>query len=188
MFAYCGNNPINFKDPYGTYMVPDDMLHGTIMMHIGGSGLGASSAGVGGGSGGLPVPMVDLSLYDVSKIVDIATDTADIVNGLGTLSRASDYGIKGYSTLKKELAGTGLEAHHIVEVRFLNGKKLDTKNALSVAVTKQEHQRFTNEWRRHFPYGKTSYKTLQADEIWAAAQKIYRNYPDLLDAVWDTLY
>ena len=170
-------------------MVADDPLRGPVWANLGGNATGASTASAGGGGGGgIPVPMVDPSLLDVIKTVEVINDVADAVNGFGNLSRAAEYGIKSYSSLKKDLRGTGLEAHHIVESRFLKGKNIKTSTALSVAVTKQEHQKFTNHWRQLFEYGKYNYTEIGRDEIWKAAQKVYADYPELLSAVWDTLY
>lgn len=75
-----------------------------------------------------------------------------------------------------------------MEVRFLKGLDIKTTTAPSVAVTAVEHQKFTNAWRLYFPYGKTDYTALGRDEIWEAAKNIYREYPELLEAVWDTLF
>ena len=157
-------------------------------MHLGGNATGVSTATAGGGGGGVPLPIVDPSLLDVIDAIDLISDVSDIVNGFGDLSRASEFGIKGYSSLKNDLYGTGLEAHHVVEVRFLKGLDLDVKNAPSVTVTKAEHQRFTNHWRQIYPYGKTIYKELDHAEIWENAKIVYNGYPELLDAVWDTLF
>jgi len=74
--------------------------------------------------------------------------------------------------MTKALKGTGLQAHHIIEERF--GLKITS----STAVTKAEHQAFTNAWRKLLPYGK-KYTTKQ---IWNAAQQVYKNYPALLEA------
>lgn len=59
---------------------------------------------------------------------------------------------------------------------------------LSVAVTTKEHQNFTNAWRKIFAYGKTDYRNLSKQEIWEAAQKVYTDYPDLLDAAKEILF
>lgn len=86
----------------------------------------------------------------------------------GMLSRAAEYGLQPYKNLVKALKGTGLQAHHLIELRFSStlGK---IYSDISVAVTKAEHQAFTNHWRSLLPYGKTY--TLQ--QVWEAAQKVY---------------
>jgi len=93
-----------------------------------------------------------------------------------------------YSALQKTLKSTGLEAHHIVEKRLADALNISNSNSmLSVAVTKAEHQAFTNEWRKLIPYG-TDYSSLSINQIWEAAQKVYKNYPALLEAAKNTIF
>ena len=187
MFAYCGNNPINCADTAGTYFTYCNIMIGPALgcrMESGGNATGVSTTGFGGGGDVVSFPIPGLTGAEV-EIIDTACDLIDVY---GDLTEAEEYGIKAYNTLKQELAGTGLEAHHIVEQRFLNGQSIKTGTALSVAVTKTEHQKFTNKWRRYFPYGDTDYsdpKTI--NRVWEASQDIYKDYPKLLDAVWDTI-
>ena len=91
----------------------------------------------------------------------------------GGLSRAAEFGIKPYNELKKLIKGTGLQAHHLIEQRFKLGHQI------SVAVTKAEHQVFTNAWRQLLPYG----KTYTLNQVWSAAKQVYAKYPALLEAV-----
>lgn len=98
-------------------------------------------------------------------------------NGFGDLSQAEKYGIKPYSEMTKELKGTGLQAHHIVDQRFKLGIE-DT-----VAVTTEEHQIFTNGMRKILPYG----NDYTINEIWEAAQSVYADYPAILDAIRSVL-
>ena len=58
---------------------------------------------------------------------------------------------------------------------------------LSVAVTAEEHQQFTNKWRAAFAYG-IDYTKVTIDQIWKAAQEIYAEYPQLLEAARKTLF
>ena len=58
---------------------------------------------------------------------------------------------------------------------------------LSVAVTKAEHQIFTNAWRDVFMYG-MDYSTLEIADIWKAAQQIYKDYPQLLESAKSILF
>jgi len=95
----------------------------------------------------------------------------------GSLSKAADFGIRTYSQMKTALRNTGLQAHHIVEQRFGLGINQ------AVAVTKAEHQAFTNHWRKLLPYGQKH--TLQ--EVWNAAQQVYADFPVLLDAAREAL-
>lgn len=80
--------------------------------------------------------------------------------------------------------------HHIVEKRFASALKIDKKNTgdmLSIALDKKTHRMITNEWRKVVPYG-TNYNKLGPDGIWAAAQKVYKDYPNLLEAARKTIY
>jgi hypothetical protein len=105
----------------------------------------------------------------------------------GTLSRAAEYGIKGFRELSKELSKSGLEAHHLIEQRFARTLGLKAQDMLSVAVTEEEHQSFTNQWRNLIGYANSTRAlrtdTATFDDIWQAAQKVYANYPKLLEAV-----
>lgn len=102
--------------------------------------------------------------------------------------------IHPHKELRKQTKGTGLEAHHIVEVRFIEGlnKKhkicLDKSQVPSVALTKEEHRKFTNQWRKAFEYGTRDYNEVKVEEIWDTAQRIYANYPELLDWTYRILY
>lgn len=64
---------------------------------------------------------------------------------------------------------------------------IDVNSMLSVAVTPAEHQAFTNAWRDVFKYG-MDYSTLTPEIIWDAAQDIYKDYPELLDAAEEILF
>ncbi len=106
--------------------------------------------------------------------------------GFGTLTRAADFGIRSYRTLAQDIRGTGLRAHHIIEARFADTLGMVKGQMASVAVTAEEHQVFTNLWRQAIGYAGSNnpLHTLNAtrEQIWAAAQDIYRNYPELLEA------
>ncbi len=133
---------------------------------------------------------------DVEKYFDDAVklprNLDDLTRGFsksyGDLSKATKYGIESYSSLSKQLKGTGLQAHHIVEKRLapILGIK-DSNSMLSVVVTKSEHQKFTNEWRKYIPYG-TDYRAYTKGQIWEIAQIIYKDYPALLKAAKNTIY
>ena len=65
---------------------------------------------------------------------------------------------------------------------------LEIKNAgemLSIALTKSEHRVYTNAWRIEIGY-KTGPHT--KPKIWGAAQKIYIDRPDLLEAARITIF
>jgi len=101
-------------------------------------------------------------------------------NGFGKLSRAAEFGLQSYSKLRSLIKGLGLEAHHIIEQRL--GFDID----LCVAVTRQEHQVFTNAWRAFFPYG-MDYSIITKEMLLSAARKIYADYPSILKAIEEAL-
>ena len=53
----------------------------------------------------------------------------------------------------------------------------------SVVVTRAEHQVFTNAWREAIPYGPTGTGRATPAQVEAAARQIYRDYPEILDAL-----
>ena len=78
-----------------------------------------------------------------------------VTQAFGNLSQASNYGIQQGNQLKRALSGTSLQAHHIIEQRLapaLRQISAKAKQWLSVAVTPDEHQNFTNSWRSAIGY------------------------------------
>ena len=110
------------------------------------------------------------------------------------LSVATEFGINSYKALGDSLGkGSGLQRHHIVEKRFANTLGVDdTNDMLSVAVTKEDHQLFTNAWRKAIGYvndnNAVNTATATQEQIWSAAKDIYANYSDLLDAAKKTIF
>ena len=86
------------------------------------------------------------------------------------------------------MKGTGLQAHHIIEKRFAEVLGLKSDFMSSVALTREQHQAFTNAWREWFPYGITDYASLTKDKIWEAAQNIYKEIPELLEATRNEIF
>jgi RHS repeat-associated protein len=118
--------------------------------------------------------------------------TAAAPRGLSALSRAAEFGIRSYNELRTLIAGTGLRAHHIIEQRFASIFGLRPGHMQSVALTPEEHQIFTNMWRAEIGYSNSTQAitTLNAtaEQIWAAAQRIYAQYPELLEAARLTIF
>lgn len=121
------------------------------------------------------------------KAVRVVKAIDNFVDGFGGLSRAGEFGIKAYNDLRKLTKGTGLQAHHIIEQRLVKHLGINVNSMLSVAVTPAEHQKFTNLWREAFKYG-TDYHSITREVLWEEAQRIYKNYPDLLDAAEKILF
>ena len=186
MFAYCGNNPVVRLDADGqafesiwdivsfTVSIADVVANPTDIW---------TWISLGGDFIDILIPFVG-GIGEASKAIKITLNFAD---GFGDLSRAQEFGIKTYKALIKQLKGTGLQAHHIIEQRLVRHLGIDLNSILSVALTPAEHQKFTNAWRQVFKYG-MDYRTLSIDDIWKAAQEIYKDYPDLLDAAHKILF
>jgi hypothetical protein len=82
-------------------------------------------------------------------------DPTDEIKAFGNLSKAAEYGVQKGSELKNAISGTGLKVHHIIEQRLapaLGQTSSQAKHWLSTAVTKSEHQDFTNAWRSAIGY------------------------------------
>jgi hypothetical protein len=104
-------------------------------------------------------------------------------SGINTLSKADNYGIWPYRTLRADLAGTGLVAHHLIEQRFAAVMGQNAGDMASIAVTDAEHQAFTNAWRAAIPYGPRGTGMATRVQVEDAARQIYADYPDILKAL-----
>jgi hypothetical protein len=80
------------------------------------------------------------------------------------------------------LRGTGLQAHHLIEQRFVRVMG-PPGNMASVAVTRAEHQIFTNLRRRAIPCGPEGTGLATRGQVEAVAREIYANYPAILEAL-----
>ncbi len=80
------------------------------------------------------------------------------------------------------MKNTDLQAHHLIEKRFAAALGQDPKDMLSVAVTRTEHQSFTNAWRGEIGYGARTAGASRAT-VEAAATRIYQGYPSILRAL-----
>ena len=205
-YSYSRNNPVTYYDPTGklvwvvvggavgglaglgayTYTHQDNFQWGEALVWAGGGALAGSGvvlvAGVvtASGAGAATVAAAEAS----GTVVAAAAGTAR--TGYGGLARAAEHGIKSYSQLSDKIAGTGLRAHHIIEKRFAGLLGKTEGEIRSVALTQEEHQAFTNAWRREIGYsnsvGDLRTDTASVQDLWRAAQRIYRDYPDLLQA------
>ncbi len=58
---------------------------------------------------------------------------------------------------------------------------------LYIVLTKEEHQAFTNAWRKAIPYnnskGKVNTDTAKPEDVMRAAKAIYKKYPEILKAL-----
>jgi RHS repeat-associated protein len=109
--------------------------------------------------------------------------------------RASNFLTEPYSQLKNTLTNTGLQAHHIVEQRLapaLGQSYTQAKDWLSVALTKEQHQAFTNAWRDGIGFinsnNPINTATASGNDVWRVAQEVYQNFPTLLDAARQIIF
>ena len=180
MFAYCSCCPVRWRDLTGRFI---DAFFDVVSFAYSIRDV-YSNPGDPFAWAGFVGDFVDILLPfagGVGESARLLRTANKAASAVGDLSRAADYGIDTYQELRKVLRGTGLEAHHIIEKRLVQYLDIATDTMLSVALTKEEHQKFTNAWRAWFPYG-MDYSKLTIAELWDAAQEIYKDYPELLDA------
>lgn len=107
--------------------------------------------------------------------------------GISALGYASRFGIKSYKELIKLTKGKGLQVHHLIEQRFAGIMKVIPGSMESIALTKFEHQVFTNAWRSKIGYAGSksaiSTATASRQQVLNAAKEIYKDYPTILKAL-----
>ncbi|MEM9141349.1 MAG: DUF6443 domain-containing protein [Bacteroidota bacterium] len=107
--------------------------------------------------------------------------------GISVLGYASKYGIKSYKELVKLTKGKGLQVHHLIEQRFAGILKVSPGSMKSIALTKFEHQVFTNAWRAQIGYRGSNAAITTANatraQVEAAAKIVYKDYPTILKAL-----
>lgn len=180
LYAYVGDSPTNATDPSGRIVIAPI---------VGACALGAAASVLtdlalnflGGRKNDLGDLLGSAAVGCVAGVVGLGVGKW-LAKGFGALSRAAEFGIKPYAALKAALRGTGLEAHHIIEKRFAALLGVDETQMLSVAVTRAEHDAFTAAWRSEIGYGAGTHNAT-AEQVLAAARKIYKDYPDILAAL-----
>ena len=93
-----------------------------------------------------------------------------------------EYAIDTYSALRKIAAGTDYQVHHLIERRFSHLFGQTAGEMMSQALSRVDHQAFTNAWRKAIPYGSGT-KSATREEVIAHAHIIYANFPDILAAL-----
>ena len=184
MFAYCLNNPVNGADPTGKFVTVLDVAsfgYSLVSVALNPKDVGSWIGLVGDAVDLLP------GVTGVGEVAKGLVTTDKAIDAFGDLSKAVDFGVEAYNKLKSKIKGLGLEAHHIIEKRLVEHLGINANTMLSVAVTPAEHQKFTNAWRDFFEYG-MDYSSLEFEDIYEAAINIYKNYPELLRAAYDTLF
>ncbi len=131
-----------------------------------------------------------------ARMADGAAAGARVFSVGQELSRASEFGVGSYSALRREVTArygksSGLEVHHLIEGRFARNLGVKAADMPAVVMTREEHRAFTNRWREAIGYNSKngiyeramSTTTADKQQIQDAAQKIYKDYPDLLGAI-----
>jgi|GEM_PF-1892942 len=202
-YAYARNNPLAYRDDSGhvVWWVVGGIVGGVVgfcayaLTHQDNFNWKEAALWTGGGTVvgatfGAGAQFVAGALGTQAAVAagtSAATTTVAASRGLNAFSRAGEFGIRSFNQLRTMTRGTGLHAHHLIEERFAKGLGLNAGKIPSVALTPQEHQAFINAWRNAIGYDNmksvltTSSATL--DDVWRAAQSVYRQYPELLDAV-----
>jgi RHS repeat-associated protein len=90
---------------------------------------------------------------------------------------------KGYSG--------AIQSHHLIEKRFVDQMEnilgANTDDWMAVILTKEEHTMFTNAWRKAIPLDPGGTSDASIDMIVDAAKEIYKDYPELLRLVEESL-
>lgn len=129
-----------------------------------------------------------LNVKSPQKAGNVISNAKTIINGDTGFRYVSKYGISTYNSLKKQLGSkSGLQVHHLIEKRFSSTLHTKEGDMLSIVLTKEEHAAFTKAWRNAIPYdhpnAKFSTRNANPEDIWGAAREIYKNYPEILNAL-----
>ena len=203
-YAFCNNNPVNFVDPDGEAF---ETVSDIISLGIGirsfaknlkeGNMRGAIGDGVGivFDAAAVFVPFMPGGVgyirqgSRVVNLMDAGGDFLRLTGELQSFEKAAEFGVDTYKNLRKNVdtvygKGSGLQVHHLIEKRLASKLGINEDDIPAIVLTKEEHQKFTNAWRNEIGYkgDKTDINTTNADvdAIMEAAQRIYKDYPELL--------
>jgi RHS repeat-associated protein len=151
----------------------------------------ATSLGVDKGTSMAIIVAIDLSsgnFKSPQKIESTISSANALLRSGKNFSIASKYGIGSYNSLKSKVGkGSSLQVHHLIERRFAHLFKVKEGDMLSIVLTKEEHQAFTNAWRKAIPYDNSvsdlTTSTAMRNDIINAAKRIYSKYPEILKAL-----
>ena len=122
-------------------------------------------------------------------VIPFVTGVGETIRALKATKYVAEEGMEGaidiYHHLNRINEGTNMEVHHIVEKRFspqLNYGKTGSSMP-SIALEKDVHRGYTNDWRKVLPYGKTR----KSREIIQAVIKVYGNNPRMFGAAIFTI-
>ena len=172
MFAYCKNNPIIYQDTEGEAVETVFDIASLIISAV-----------------EVAANPTDLSAWvgligDAVDLIPFVTGVGESIRVLrttGKIADGTDEVIDTYKNLRKINKGTGKEAHHILEKRFID-KSIKQNQMLSVTLSKKAHQNYTNAWRV-LGYGKKH----EWDDIIKTGAQIYSDNPKLMAAFLLTL-
>lgn len=117
-------------------------------------------------------------------------------NGISGFKYARRFGVDTYSKLSKVFTDLGIKkpdfgpygvhVHHLIEKRFAATLGVSQGSMKSIVLTPAEHQLFTNAWRAEISTSSSAILhtgNATKAQIEAAARKIYKDYPILLEAL-----
>ena len=118
-----------------------------------------------------------------------------ITTSLAQFKYAEKFGFKSYNAhvnffnkLKIKRSELGVQVHHLIERRFAPNLGVSEGSMQSIVLTVEEHAVFTQAWKNQIPRNGTlganvTTATATRAQIEAAAKEIYKNYPDILNAL-----
>jgi len=120
-------------------------------------------------------------------------ETANVIRSLYDNGLLNE--IHPYLDWKKPLTGAlkdaDLEVHHLIEVRVAKRLGFDTDQIPSVVLDKDVHKGFTDAWLAEIARINSAKSprtnTATLDDVWEAAQRVYKNDPEYLAAVKEAL-
>ena len=156
---------------------------------------GSASVVTGGIKAGIKVGVKSAVKQEVKQVVKAETKVtikALTQASKHSLKSVSGFGIASYKDLyaqvvKKYGKSSGYEVHHLIEKRFARLFGTNSDDMASIVLTKEQHQQFTNAWRKMIGYA-NSKNPLRTDnatkkDVLNAAKVIYKDYPEILKAL-----
>ena len=129
------------------------------------------------------------------KVIKSKISAFALRRSLAQFKHAAEFGIlpvKALKTVKRRLRNdgqwpSGTQIHHLVEQRFATTLGIHPDDFPGIVLTAREHQEFTNAWRdaigRINSNNSINTSTATPADIWAASERIYANYPEVLEFV-----
>jgi RHS repeat-associated protein len=123
-----------------------------------------------------------LSKANKARSAGSRTPKAALKAGMEYLDHVGKMG--KYSEMTKHTAGHGgkIQAHHILEVRFLENWGGRAADGPAVILTKAQHDQITQALRNRLPYGMPKDASVKP-QVWHAYKDVYKDYPELLNAI-----